>query len=84
MSIYICLVSVFSEENKNGVSSTLGMSWRHKWPDFFLFKSWTEQGFLFQGLQYALNAIDETANQDSAFTSFTWSVLCDWRPKAFI
>lgn len=37
ISIYICLVSVFSEENKNGVSSALGMSWRSKmtWFSFF-------------------------------------------------
>lgn len=39
ISIYICLVSVFSEENKNGVSSALGMSWRSKmtWFSFFFF-----------------------------------------------
>lgn len=37
ISIYICLVSVFSEENKNGVSSTLGMSWRSKMTWFFFF-----------------------------------------------
>lgn len=48
MSIYICLVSVFSEENKNGVSSTLGMSWRHKWRDIFFLNPEQSRAFFFK------------------------------------
>lgn len=44
---------------------------------FFFLNPEQSRAFFFQGLQYTLNAI-ETANQDSR------SVLCDWRPKAFI